>query len=190
MDERVENTFLTQIFVQCDTALIFAADIKEAVKRQDDRRIWGSIQGFLVSTANISKMLWPSGQSPVCQERGKRLRTILSVADSSVLRDKKFRNHFEHFDERLDRWSESQNTAPSGLIDGWIAYSKAEFKTELPGLLRVFDATDLTVMFYGERYPLEPVTQAIEQLAAKVQTVARERLDQKKATIEARQETK
>lgn len=183
MDERIENTFLTQLFVQCDTAIIFAADLKQAVQKKDDPRIWCSVQGFLVSAANISKMLWPSesATSPVSKERGSRLRAILSVPDTSILRDKKFRNHFEHFDERLDKWAESQKTSPSGLIDGWVAYSKVNFETETVGLLRVFDATDFSLMFYGERYALEPVMKAVSQLQAKVQAVARERLDQKKA---------
>lgn len=180
MDERVENTFLTQLFVQCDTALIFTADLRQAVRNRDDPRVWCSIQGFLVSAANISKMLWPSEKSRSLG-RGNRIREILSVSDTSILKDKKFRNHFEHFDERLDQWAESQKKSPSGLIDGWIAYSKANFVTEPAGLLRRFDATDLVVMFYDESYALEPIIKEVGSLQEKIHVVARERLAQKKA---------
>jgi hypothetical protein len=180
MDERVEDAFLTQTFVQCEIALTFASDIKHAVLEKEDLRIWCAIQGFLASTANISKMLWPSRRGKTeAMDRGERLRALLSVSDIEILKDRKFRDHFEHFDERLDAWAEGHSISRTGLLDGWIAYSKVNFDMEKPGLLRIFHAPDLTVTFCGERYPLEPVIEAIERLQVKVQAEARQRQEKR-----------
>lgn len=35
--------------------------------------------------------------------RGERLRKMLKVKNS-ILSDRKFRNHFEHYDERIEEW--------------------------------------------------------------------------------------
>jgi hypothetical protein len=123
-------------------------------------------------------MLWPlSNSKSASKERGKRLRSLVSASDITVLEDKKFRNHFEHFDERLDKWAEHP-TKP--LLDGWIAYNGANFSLdENESMLRTFDAKNFTVFFYGEKYPLEPLIEAINKLQARVHSVARERLAKK-----------
>ena len=151
--------------------------------RNPNRAGIAGIQGFLVSTANISKMLWPSpkGKIATSRNRGERLRAILSVSDIAILEDRKFRDHFEHFDERLDAWAEVHRISPTGLLDGWMSYSKVDFDMETPAPLRIFNASDLTVTFYGERYPLEPVIEAIEKLQARVQSEARHRQERRRS---------
>ena len=38
------------------------------------------------------------------------MRQSLGIADESPLKSRAFRNHFEHFDERLETWGISQRT--------------------------------------------------------------------------------
>lgn len=158
--------------MQCEMAKLFAKDLKCAVEAKDDGRVWCCIQGLLVTTANISKMLWPS--KPEAKERGKRLRELFRVEEDSLLKDRKFGNHFEHFDERLDTWSKSQKDGSFSLMDGWISYSGVQFSGEPETLLRIFHAEDLTLTFYGERYELGAVIDAISNLQEKVHQKAYE----------------
>lgn len=70
---------------------------------------WAAIQSILVSTANISKILWPA--RPQNKVRGEYLRELLGVDEDNLLSDRTFRNHFEHYDERIEKWFEDNNSA-------------------------------------------------------------------------------
>ncbi|WP_367330713.1 hypothetical protein [Sphingobacterium multivorum] len=63
-----------------------------------------SIQSILVAAGNVSKILWPSQKYKL---RGQKLRELLGVEDNNPLASRKFRNHFEHYDERVEEWFES-----------------------------------------------------------------------------------
>ena len=141
-------------------------------------------------------MVWHSGFSSL---HGEHFQDVMAVgrcqkgiegtrekdsnntfSDFEVLKDKKFRNHFEHFDDRLDKWAKTQEVSRTAPVDGWVTYGKANFIIEKESLLRIFDATESTVLFYGEKYPLEPVIEAIKKLQIKVHAVARDRLAHKR----------
>lgn len=80
----------------------------QLAKATDPIEVWGSIQSILVSAAIVSKILWPAKKN---QSRGIRLRELLDVDDSNVLSDRTFRNHFEHYDERIEDWFDKSNSA-------------------------------------------------------------------------------
>lgn len=71
--------------------------------------VWGSIQSILVAAAIVSKILWPARKQSMA--RGKQLRELLSVDDDNLLADRTFRNHFEHYDERIEEWFENSNSS-------------------------------------------------------------------------------
>ena len=43
--------------------------------------------------------------------RGKQLRELLGIDDNNLLSDRTFRNHFEHYDERIEDWFDNNNSA-------------------------------------------------------------------------------
>lgn len=75
----------------------------------DPIEVWGSIQSILVAAANVSKILWPIRKKYIT--RGKQLRELLGVDDDNMLSDRNFRNHFEHYDERIEDWFDNNNSA-------------------------------------------------------------------------------
>ena len=147
---------------QCKFALIAVDDMKRALQTHDMERIWYPVQNFLVAAGNISKILWPSKKD--YSERGVTLRKSLKVSDDSPLVPRTFRNHFEHFDERLELWATSSerhkfadyNVGPPNMILG----------LEPRDYLRNFDTTNFAVMFHGDRYSLSPIINAIQTLLA------------------------
>jgi hypothetical protein len=91
-----------EIESQCASALTASGDLEEALAAGDRRRFWYSVQGLLIASANISKLLW--GNDSAAAKRRSSLRRLLRVGDDSPLRNRRLRNHFEHFDERLEAW--------------------------------------------------------------------------------------
>ena len=93
-----------EIVTQAKFAEIAARQLTD---NMDFVETWAAIQSILVSTANISKILWPVRQQN--KARGKYLRDLLGVDENNLLADRTFRNHFEHYDERIDEWFENNN---------------------------------------------------------------------------------
>ncbi|HEX2279032.1 MAG TPA: hypothetical protein VHN13_18205, partial [Candidatus Tectomicrobia bacterium] len=81
--------------------------------------------------------------------------------EDSPLAPRTFRNHFEHFDARLEDWAVSSehrtfvdaNIGPTGMISGFD-----------PGdCLRNFDPHTFTITFRGDHYHLPPIVEATER---------------------------
>ena len=109
MEKQLLNCFQLEVARQCRWAILSIEDLEGALKGLTSgklaheygmSRLWMSIQTFLVATGNISKLLWPS--QPQIPDRGSDLRVSLGVGETSCLKTRTFRNHFEHFDERLE----------------------------------------------------------------------------------------
>jgi hypothetical protein len=169
MDTMVLRIFQREVERQCKFAIMATQDLNLSLQEPDMDRIWYSVQALLVAVGNVSKLLWPP--NPKLTGRGAQLRASLSVSDDSPLAPPRvFRNHFEHFDERLESWATSSergnfvdsNVGPPGMIAG----------IDPKDFMRNFDTQNLAVTFRGETYPLQPVADAISELWPKVATEA------------------
>jgi hypothetical protein len=168
VDKDVLSIFQMETEKQCTFALMAHKDMQTALQAADTNRIWYSVQAFLIAAGNLSKLLWnPHASIP---DRPEELRNSFGVSDSSPLAPRQFRNHFEHFDERLETWATSSkrknfvdsNVGPSGMFPGFAPED----------YLRNFDTTKGAVTFRGDEYILKPVADAIVELHAKAQTAA------------------
>jgi len=90
-----EEIFIKEIQRQCKFALIAHENMKISLINKCSDLFWYSLQNFLISTANISKILWPRQKF---NQRGIKLREYLNIDENSPLKKRTFRNHFEHFD--------------------------------------------------------------------------------------------
>jgi hypothetical protein len=169
MDKNTLRIFQLEIERQCGFAITAVQDLQKALQAPDMDLIWYSIQSFLVAAGNVSKLLWPS--SAHILDRAKELKNSLGVDDSSPLAPRTFRNHFEHFDERLEDWATSSkrknfvdsNVGPSGMISG----------IDPEDYLRNFDTTKNAVTFRGDEYNLKPMIDAIVELHEKASIEAK-----------------
>src|SRR5262245_25725802 len=64
-------------------------------------KAWAAIQAMLTSAANIAKACWGSGGKKSAER--KVLRDSIGIDDCSPLKAVIMRNHFEHFDERIEK---------------------------------------------------------------------------------------
>lgn len=123
----------------------------------DRLEVWSSIQSILCATANVSKILWPTGNY---QARGERLRKILNVGDDHLLKSRKFRNYFEHYDEQVDEWFRTQPSA---------VYTDLSMNPGLRGPFarqdhRGYNSFNNTVVFRGEELDLNEILKALDEI--------------------------
>ena len=102
MDLMLLRTFQRQIQLQCQAIMLAAHDLNGAMTTGDTIHAWIAIQNLLTAAANISKALW--GKGGRLKEERASLRESIQVDNASPLRLVVMRNHFEHYDEKLDEW--------------------------------------------------------------------------------------
>jgi len=164
MDERVLAVFVREVERQGAFALRAFDQLERSLGSPDQEEIWFAVQGFLVAVGNISKLLWPTRER--IPGRGEALRETLDIPHDSLLSPRTFRNHFEHFDERLETWVENRGT--SSLVDSNLL--PPGLITGLPeeAFLRNLDPTTLALTYRGDRYELREVAEAVRDLQSRV----------------------
>ena len=166
MKPRFEKAYLREVIIQSEYALIAEARMNELLKEGVPVLFFQAAQGFLSHAAAISRILWPPRKKDDrARGRGEHLRAVLSVTDNHPLRTRTLRDHLEHFDERLDQWS--QETTHGAIIDlvigpassfiGGVAVGRGDF-------LRVYEQDRKVFTFRGDEFN-------IQELAAGVKTV-------------------
>ena len=104
MDLMLLRMFQQETLAQCSYVLIAANQINQLTSTGSyDDAFWREVQTFVVSTGNISKLLW--GQRGKLATERKPLRDSIGVKESSPLRRTTLRNDFDPIYERMDRWS-------------------------------------------------------------------------------------
>jgi hypothetical protein len=115
---------------------------------------WSSVQSFLVASANVSKLIWGRW--------GDALRGPLGVRDDSPLKDRRLRNHFEHFDERLAKWAD---TDPMGVFIDTNTVGADDLKVApTVHFQRNFDPDRYALTFQDEVYDLRPIIEELRRL--------------------------
>ena len=179
--------FVSEIEEQCRFALRAYADIEIAITTRDSERQWYSIQALLVSLGNISKLLWgtkprkdtPEEQITKMRALRKRLRETLQIEEPSILKDRKFRDHFEHYDERIGARMIEKSPYSTLYVDKLttnftkdqegkfilIKMGDKEIKDE--ATMVEYNSSTHILKFRDERYDLEAVVLAVAKLQSK-----------------------
>jgi hypothetical protein len=185
MDKHLLRCFQGEVAKQCRWGILAIEDLEEALRGINSgklstaygmSRIWMSVQTFLVAVGNISKLLWPP--QPRIADRGPDLRASLGIKESSCLKTRSFRNHFEHFDERLEEFFLSLGSEQFCYIDSNVSpggISSLAGNVEDSKVLRHLDSKSWRLQFRGESYELKPLYEEMVELSQKAEAVVRER---------------
>ena len=137
-------------------------------------RFWYAIDSFLMAGGNVSKAFWPVLPKKPTQEsersklRGQELRRILEVADSSLFsyKNRTMRNHFEHFDERLDNWFYNAPNRSVTIDSSIVPLFQIEISKQIVGAetFRAFDRDAWTLHCVGDTLNFNAVLGEVTRL--------------------------
>ena len=132
----------------------------------DDTQMCAAIEGFLAAYARASLLLFPSRQG-YARRRGGALREFLSIADDHRIADRRLRNDWLHYDERLDQLIQTSDRGRWGFIilDG-STHAADAFHREF---VRMIDPRTLDVFFLGERYSLCDLMARLDDVRERIQ---------------------
>ncbi|NTV60068.1 MAG: hypothetical protein HGA77_02035 [Chlorobiaceae bacterium] len=168
MNELEKHVFISEIVMQSKIAERAAKCLVTCEDHFDPIEIWSAIQSILVAAANVSKILWP--QRKTSAARGKILRTLLSVDDRNLLSDRNLRNHFEHYDERIETWFEKNCSAV--YMDPRIDPFESIWGRNHANLHRVYNPKTQTLTFRGELVDLAAILKSLEEIRRKCRHLA------------------
>ncbi len=167
MDPMLLRAFQEQVLTYCHFAILAADDLDSAAGMT---RVWYAIQNLLTATANIAKALWGTG-GRFAQER-EPLRRSIAVDDSSPLKDITPRNHFEHYDERLDRWWSTSSA--HNYIDMNIGPVHYFVDAADIDMFRNYDPATGSLFFWGERYSLPAIIAEVHRILPLIEVAKRQ----------------
>ncbi|MEP5610894.1 MAG: hypothetical protein ABJP45_01530 [Cyclobacteriaceae bacterium] len=152
-----EMVLLSEIVLQAKIARLAAKRLNEI----DHVEVWCSIQSILVASGNVSKILWPSRKES--RSRGMELRKMLQIEDNNILSSRKFRNLFEHYDERIEEWFSKQS---SGVYTD-LAMNPSQNSFMSQTVNRGYNSINNTLVFRGEILDLNEVLNSLNEILKK-----------------------
>ena len=157
-----EMVFISEIVLQSKIAELAAKRLSAIKDNFDQIEVWSSIQSILVAAGNVSKILWPQKEY---EARGERLRKLLKVTEDNLLSDRKFRNHFEHYDDRIEKWFKGKSSAVySDLAIDPFKSTRGNIPTNHH---RAYDPLSHTLTFRGESFDLAAVLKELKEIRIK-----------------------
>ena len=111
--------------------------------------VFSSIHSFLSHCANVSKML--AAKDNV--RPPKSIGQILRVSASSVIHKRAFRNHLEHYDERLKKWI--QRYGANATVGTYNVGPKSMFTSTKVIYISHYDPATTTFTFVNQDFKLD-----------------------------------
>lgn len=173
MDPFIKTIFLDEVKIQCEFALMSMNYLRGSLQRRDITDIHTRIMmvfhqahAFLIHVANLSKLFWPDRKTirkwPNAKIRGEELRKILKISENSPIKNRRFRNHFEHYDDRIEEWavtSQRKNYADMNIMTpGGIS------GIDIKDFMRNLDPNALILTFHGDSYDLIDAESEIKRI--------------------------
>lgn len=157
MNPLQKMVLIGEIVLQSKIAFRAAERLQDTSDKSDQVEVWCSIQSILCAAGNISKILKPINKDN--KARGEKLRQLLKIEDSNPLLDRTFRNHFEHYDDRIEEYF--SNSSQGVYID--LAMNPSISGRELNSH-RGYNSFNNTLLFRGEVLDLKEILKALEEI--------------------------
>jgi len=166
MDNYLKRVFINEVNNQCRFAIFAFNNIRISSTNLKLELInnyipFYYIHSFLTHTGNLSKILWPNPNDEKLQSRGEVLRQELNIIEDLYIKNRKFRNHIEHYDERIDRWAESserRNFADMNIMSSLNVILGIDPKD----FFRTFNPEEMIFYFNHDEYHLVQAVKEIE----------------------------
>src|SRR5436189_6376729 len=155
-----KQVFLGEIEYQSQFAARAAEHLQTCADNFDPIDIWSAVQSILIAAGNVSKILWPprSRSAP----RGAMLRALLDIDENNAISDRNFRNHFEHYDERIEDWLSSTHSV---TYTDPILGSPPGFLRDFPeNAHRGYNPATQTLSFRGDSTNLGAILRALDEI--------------------------
>ena len=184
MDDFLQSIYLGQAKLECEHCFAAIEALNKALGSGDNIALFQGAQQLVHHAAAVSRIFWPPGAKKKhagqrALKRGEFLRNLLDIAPDHAVKARVLRDHFEHFDERLDDWAETSKhrnivhslVGPRSAIGGDAIYDS--------DIIHQYDPQIKSYAFRGERFDVQALATGLSDLHAQVVKVL-EAIEQRK----------
>lgn len=173
MDDFLLRIYLEQAKEECDRSFLAIKELNTAIASKGELDPFGPAQTLVHHAAAVSRIFWP----PVIrdkharqrsQRRGDALRKAIGIANGHPVQNRALRDHFEHFDERLDDWAErSKNrNIVKQLVGPRTAIGGDAITDE--DIIHHYDPATKVYAFRGEKFKVQELANGLDDIYAKI----------------------
>lgn len=169
MDKILLKVLISEIENQCEMVKIAVEGINRFHNEEgvSGKYLWFNVQGLLIATANISKILW--NYQRLESPEVVYLKEILKVDDSSKVKSRFFRNLFEHYDEHLIKWSSESNNKMISTLN--IMPKSTNIGISAKDTFKTYYSDVNSIIFQGKEYELKPIIREVARIFDRIKEV-------------------
>ena len=118
-------------------------------------------ENIIIQAGIISKYFDPPSKKKIHKLRGEKLRKSFQIEDGSFIMNRDFRNHIEHFDERLDTFL--KNPIIGEIIPKSLFQSSIEINS-IKTVFKAFVIDEEKLISLGEEIKIVPLMKEIYRI--------------------------
>lgn len=173
MDEHLLRLYLGQVKEECEAAFKAINDLNGALQSQGNVSPFPPAQALVHHAAAVSRIFWPPG----CKDkharqraarRGEALRKAIGLATPHPVQSRTLRDHFEHFDERLDEWAEASRNR--NIVNRLVGARNAIGGDGIADgdIIHHYDPALNIYAFRGEKFDVQALATGLEDIVSKM----------------------
>lgn len=173
MDEFLERVYLEQAKQECTACFAALTAFNLAIQTKTNEDPFIHAMAFVHRAASASRILWPPGgfnkkSVERSKRRGDHLRSSLNIEDTHPIKSRRLRDHFEHFDERLDEWAEKSKHR--NMVTRFIGPRSAIGGTgiEESDVIIQYDPSSKIFSFRGQDFDIQALATGISDLNQRI----------------------
>lgn len=175
MDDFLIRIYLEQAKEECEACFSAINDLNTALSSGGEKDPFGPAQALIHHAAAVSRIFWPPGSrnkeaKQRSQRRGDLLRRAINLQTPHIIQVRTLRDHFEHFDERLDDWAERSKgrNIVKRLVGPRHAIGGDAITDE--DIIHHYDPATKTYAFRGEKFDIQAIATGLDDIYAKIRT--------------------
>lgn len=173
LDRRVQVLFEQEILHQWDFTVSSVNLLNQSIQKLVDGDmsgmdpLWYALDAALGSLGNISKIFFPTRTAPKATVRRCTLmRAAFGVPEDARLGNRRLRDSFEHFDERIDKWD--RQSERHQFLDRSVGEKRLIGGADSGDYMRWFDYTTSVISLMGDDLGLRALLSEVDALIPKV----------------------
>jgi hypothetical protein len=173
MDNFLAKIYLEQAKDECERCFHSIKNMNSIIRQKVEGDFFQHALDLIHHSAAVSIIFWPPGgrnklSTKRAHRRGQFLRDLLQLSSGHPVQNRALRDHFEHFDERLDDWAETSKNriiiqrlfGPRSSIGGNVVQDS--------DIIYHFDPATNILGFKGEHFDIQELASGIDDIFKKV----------------------
>jgi hypothetical protein len=176
MDDFLSKIYLGQAKQECERCFHSLKVMNVIIEQRVDEDFFQHALDLIHHAASVSRIFWPPGgrnkqSTKRAHKRGQNLRDLLNLQGGHPVQNRSLRDHFEHFDERLDDWAE--NSKNRNIVHKLFGPRSAVGGDSIQDsdIIHHFDPATKIFGFRGEHFDIQELASGLDDIYKK--TVAK-----------------